>query len=199
MKKLILVKNNIVEMEFNENFINTFKPLAIKVFKKYKNGFQMTDDELQDLDVIMYECFLQYNSKYHFSTLLTAAVRNYGMNIINLSKTSKRDTSKFQLIGLDQKYDINKVSGKEMHVYEIIGDDNVNIEESYVEKDFMQYLNKHLSEFELDLLSANLNNCTFKEVCLKHGLSKTCVANRNYKFKERVRNLINVYNRIELN
>ncbi len=199
MKKLILVKNNIVEMEFNENFINTFKPLAIKVFKKYKNGFQMTDDELQDLDVIMYECFLQYNSKYHFSTLLTAAVRNYGMNIINLSKTGKRDTSKFQLIGLDQKYNINKVSGKEMHVYEIIGDDNVNIEESYVEKDFIQYLNKHLSEFELDLLSANLNNCTFKEVCLKYGLSKTCVANRNYKFKERVRNLINVYNRIELN
>ncbi len=199
MKKLILVRNEVKEMEFDENFINTFKPLAVSTFKKYKNGTQMTEDELQDLDVIMYECFLKYNGEYHFTTFLTAAIKNYGMNTINLSKTAKRDSSRFQFVDLDQKYNTNKSEGREMHIYETVGDINVDIENSYIEYDFIQYLNKHLSEFELDLLSANLNDCTFKEVCLKYGLSKTCVSNRNYKFKERVKNLISIYNKIELN
>ena len=194
-KKIVLNNGRVLEMEFNEKFVQAFKPLCVKVLKKYKNGNPITEDEFQELDILLYETFLKYDEKHCFTTLLFWEARGYGANKINTAKTKKRDISGFQFISLDKSTSNNK-GDKESSYGEIIEYSNINIEEDFINnKNFISFLINNLNDFEKDLLQANLKNITFKDICIKYEMKKTTVSNRNWKFKEKIKGLIELYNK----
>ena len=71
----------------------------------------------------------------------------------------------------------------------------VNIEEDFIDKNFITFLMSNLNDFEKDLLQANLKNIAFKDICIKYEMKKTTISNRNWKFKEKIKGLIELYNK----
>lgn len=193
-KKIVLNNGRVFETEFNEKFVQAFKPLCVKVFKKYKNGNPITEDEFQELDILLYEAFLKYDEKHCFTTLLFWEVRGYGANKINAAKTKKRDMSAFQFISLD-KSTSNDKGDRETNYGEVVEYSDVNIEEDFIDKNFITFLMSNLNDFEKDLLQANLKNIAFKDICIKYEMKKTTISNRNWKFKEKIKGLIELYNK----
>lgn len=193
MKKTILFKDGQKKvMECNEEFLNMFRGLGMNILKRYKSRMNVTEDDLQDIDVTIFEAFLSYDEEHCFTTHLFNQIRGKFSNQINKAKTIKRDTSKLTIINLE--YNFNNDGDRITTVADIISD-GYNIEDDFIENDFISYLMNNLDEFELDMLAANLKRIQFKEICEKYNLKKTTLSNRNWKFKQKLKDLISEYNK----
>ena len=102
--------------------------------------------------------------------------------------------SAFQFISLD-KSTSNDKGDRETNYGEVVEYSDVNIEEDFIDKNFITFLMSNLNDFEKDLLQANLKNIAFKDICIKYEMKKTTISNRNWKFKEKIKGLIELYNK----
>lgn len=175
------------EQTINEEFLEKYRALVYKV----KNKFSLVLDEdlKQEIDIFILESFHKYNNQdIKFSTWLWNGAELFFKNKINTSKTQKADFSKFIHISLNYKFKDDKP------LSEVIADENDDIL-TLLDREFIKYIMSKLNSFETDLLNANLKVIAFKDICEKYDMKKSTVSNKNNKFKDKLKILIESYNK----
>lgn len=192
MKKSILMKNNVrVEMGIEEVLLN-FRGLAIKTYKMYKGVNEVSDDDKQELDIVIFKTFQGYDEVHSFSTPLVWNIRSYITETNNKNNAIKR--SAYQTISLDFKFGGDSEDDYDFH--ETLCDESCNIVDDFFERDLMSYINVRLNEVEKELLLINLDEKRMIDVANERGWSKQNVYKKNKAFKEKIAKLIKEYNRI---
>lgn len=184
-KKIIFGDGTSKIMEFNEEFLNKFRRLAVSEFAKYREGsvLDVTEDEKQELDYVIYKAFEKYNEKNAFSTLLVWAVKSYGHALANKNKSKKRNSSDFTFINLDYTLDNGDNSNDNMH--SLIADDSMNHFE-LENSDLINYIKERCNKTEKVLLLALLNKITLSDVA---RITKTSNANISHAKKRMLKRL----------
>lgn len=189
MTKNIIFKNGISkEMTFEEVMV-TFKKLVIKIAKKYK-GLRMTEDDIQEGYLALWKAYETYNEIHCFSTHATWVLMSKFAHLVSYETSPVRDTTDKKFVSLDYTFEDG---GK---VEELISDVNSDFHQSILDSELLLYIKSNLTDFEIELLAFNTGYITCKYICEKHELSKSCVSNRNARFKVKLRKLIEVYNGI---
>ncbi|HAU85117.1 MAG TPA: hypothetical protein DCW90_06340 [Lachnospiraceae bacterium] len=61
MKKLIVMNNGEKRVMEFEEILNQFRGVALKELLKYKNGGAITEDDLQEMDIVIFKALKSYD------------------------------------------------------------------------------------------------------------------------------------------
>lgn len=192
MKKLIIINNGENKLMGIEEVLKNFRGIVITSFKKHKNGGIITEDELQELDIVIFKAFQTYDEEHCFTTHLIWKLKQYITHISTNAKRQKRDTSNYEILNLDMKIGGSK-GDKEMELHEMLADSN-DFVSSYIDREFIKFIASNLNEFELKLLAINLGNGRIVDLAEEMGTTKQNISNRNRKFKIKLKQLIDEFN-----
>lgn len=192
MIKNIVTKNGeIFRTEFTEEFLEMYRGLAISVFTTYFKNMQLTEDDKQDLDGIIFEAFVDYNEENKFSTWLTWQVKGYCSARVARSQAKKRNGG-FKVLSFEKTLlETNNFSST---LHGIIASE-VDVEGEYIDSELIKFLESKLSGVELKLLAVNLKEIRAIDLADELGTSRQNVNNLNKRFKRRLSALINEFNR----
>lgn len=153
MIKSVVTKNEVVRMNFEEVLTN-YRPFAMKCLTKYKNGGFITEDDMQEIDIVIFKAFNDYNEIYCFSTHLVWKLKQYFVHMATNAKRMKRDSSQFEILNLDMN--VGKDGEGETSLHELLTDENANFEQRLQDREFLKYISESITESEMDLLGALL-------------------------------------------
>lgn len=192
-KKIIFGDGTSKIMEFNEEFLKTFRTLAKKTLAEYRKGsiLDITEDESQELDIVIYQSFQKYNEKNAFSTLLVWEVKGYAGREYNKNTTKKRDGSNFTFVNLD--WDVDNDDGKNGSMHELISDESINCFE-LENNDLINYIKARCTEIEKGILLVFLNQLTYSDVARMTNTTNGNVTFAKKKFLKRLEKWIYEYN-----
>ena len=187
MKKLIIEPDKATLMNIDE-VLEKYRGLAYRKFKEFMKYSIVSEDDVQELDVLIFKSFQSYDEKHCFSTHLVWKVRGYASNKARMfSKSVYADN---EVINFD--YCIE--DSHELH--EIIPDNNTNIEFDCVCKDLIRYIKSYSKPIEKDLIDVYLGKRTMGEVSKRNNTTPQYVSRINRNYKDKLHRLIKSYNRI---
>nr|WP_297936456.1 hypothetical protein [uncultured Lachnoclostridium sp.] len=193
MKKLIVMNNGEKRVMEFEEILNQFRGVALKELLKYKNGGAITEDDLQEMDIVIFKALKSYDEYHCFTTHLTWKLRQYFTHTAVNAKRQKRDTSAVTILNLDMKVSDGK-GGNEMDLHEMLTDDAASFEDKLMDQAFIAYIASNLDDFEMKLLAVNLGNMRVIDLADEYNTSKQNINNKNRRFKAKLLQLINDFN-----
>lgn len=188
IKNIIRTSGLTEEMDF-EKVMENYTALVVKIAKRYR-GLDPTEDDMQEGFLGLWKAFESYDEIHCFSTHATWMVRQRFQHLKVVETSPRRDTRDKKFLHME--FDL----GDGNQLGDMIADDNAEFEQSILNSDVIQYIKRNLNEFELDLLAFNLGCVQAKSIVEKYNCTKSNVSNRNAKFKVKLQNLIETYNRI---
>lgn len=187
MKKMIVRSNGTkVEMDF-ELLMENYGGLVTKIAKKYK-GMDLTQDDIQEGYLGLWNAFRTYNEVNCFSTHATWKVRQRFQHMKTNEVALKRDTREKKFVNMEYDLGDGNTAG------DMIEDVNARFEDDLIESELLRYIKQNLNEFEMDLLLFNLGHIKAKAIVEKYETTKSNVSNRNARFKEKMQKLIITFN-----
>lgn len=193
MTKTILFSNG-TQKEMNiEEVLTTFRGLSITTFLKARNGANPSEDERQELDIVIFKAFQTYDEEHCFSTHLIWKLRQYLAHTTVNAKRQKRDTTGIEFIDLDFKVRTGR-DGTPFEIHELIEDEHASFENRVMDRDFISFIVSNLDEFEMKLLAVILGNMRIVDLAEEYNTSKQNINGKNRRFKAKLLNLINEYN-----
>ena len=195
MKKRIVFGDGTIRlMECDEEFLNCFRGQAVKRLKEYKNGGKITEDDYQELDIVIFKTFLSYNEVNCFSTHLEWKLKQYFVHKATNASRKKRDSSKYKMLNLD--FDLKNNSGDaENNLHELLADEGTsNLQKDIIDREFIDFLHSNLNEFELKLLAVNLKAMRLVDLAAEQNTSKQNINSKNKRFKKKLLALIEEFN-----
>lgn len=196
MKKSIILGNgNVKFMEFNNEFLNMYRGLAKKTFAEMKKKLisEITEDELQELDIIIYKSFKKYDEIHAFSTLLTWEVKSYTMKNIKNETAKKRSRVDVKIVSLDAEIDEEK--GENL-IYNLVADNNVNIALETEDSELLKYISNKCNDTEKAILLALLDKISYGQVAKITNKSSGNVTNHKNRLIKKLNLWISNYNKL---
>lgn len=187
MKKLIISKDKARLMNIDE-VLEEFRPAAYKLFKKYSKCTDVTEDDIQELDIAIFKAFQSYDEKHCFSTHLTWKVRRYITSKTRIFLRSMYGQG-FEIKNLDYVIDENTA------LHELISDDSVNIEFDSIQSDLINYIKEKSNIVEQGLVDVYLGEMTMAALAKKINRTPQTVCMASTKFKKRLTGLMKRYDR----
>lgn len=191
MKKTIVTKNETVEMTFEE-VLTAYRPFAMKCLNKYKNGGIVTEDDKQEIDIVIFKAFNDYNEVNCFSTHLVWKLKQYFTHMATNAKRKKRDNSQFEILNLDMA--VGKDGEGQISIHELLTDERANFEESFQDKEFIKFIASNINEAETKLLAVLLGSIRLIDLAQAQNTSKQNINGKLKRFKVKLADLINTYN-----
>jgi len=193
MMKTIVTKNEVVRMNFEE-VLASYRPFAMKCLNKYKNGGFITEDDMQEIDIVIFKAFNDYNEIHCFSTHLVWKLKQYFVHMATNAKRMKRDDSNFEILNLDMN--VGKDGEGEQSLHELLTDEKTNLEQGFQDKEFLKYISDNITESELCLLSVLLGRIKPIELAQQQNTSKQNISGKLRRFKSKLADLVANYNEI---
>lgn len=195
MKKFI-VRNSRNGLESRmmgiEEVLEEFRGQAYKKMQEYKKGGIITEDDRQELDIVIFKAFQSYDEKHCFSTHLGWQLRSFLTEYRSYATCQKRNPQKYEFYSLD--YTSSADDNKEVEMYGMLADDENVIEAKSIDKDLLRFIVSRLNPTERQLLAVSLGLKDLIEVAREAGTSKQNISNKNKRFKTKLLQLIQEYN-----
>jgi DNA-directed RNA polymerase specialized sigma subunit len=202
IKNIILQNGEVKPMTFNEEFINTYIKLGVRIYMEYKytkknsTNIALTEEEKQDIKVAMFEAFLEYDEQHAFSTLLTWKIKGMCSAQIAYNLADKRNVNNYEFLNLD--YQFSDKEGEANTVHDVLQDERIDIEGNYEDRDFLNFIQGNLSnDFERCLLRVNLGEIQAAEASEILECTRANITQRNKTFKKKLAKLIEEYNKLK--
>lgn len=187
MKKLIISKGKYRLMNIDE-VLEEFRPAAYTLFKKYSKCSNMTEDDIQELDITIFKAFQTYDEKHCFTTHLSWQIRRY-ITVKTRTFLKSMNGQGFEIKNLDH------IIGEDTALHELIGDDKIDIEFDIIQNDFIRYIKEKSNIVEQGLVDVYLGKMTMSALAKQINRTPQTVCKANSKFKKRLTGLMKRYDR----
>lgn len=191
MKKLIIDVDKSKLMNIEE-VLEQYRPMAHKWFRKYMKYSIITEDDKQELDIVIFKTFQSYDEIHCFSTLLVWKVRGYASNKAKVFSRSIYATD-IEILDLDYTFE----DGSALH--EVISDDSIDIELDYMSKELVDYISSCIKPYERNILDVYLGKISMTDLAIKMNKKPQNVSNASARLKKKTSEIINRYYRNEIN
>lgn len=181
MKKLIILDEKKSRIMGIEEVLNEFRGFAYKTFMARNKKIVMTEDDKQEIDIVIFKTFKTYNEKHCFTTHLVWNIRHYISDLNKYLNSNKRDSSDYEILDLD--YEIN-TDGSTTNLHELISD-NTNVEDECISRELIRFLRRNLNKNEKRLLAINLGEISASKVAEEFNMTRQGVSNMNTRFKKK--------------
>lgn len=169
-----------------EMYDNTIRHEAYQFVQYNKQlGYSQEDIE-QELRMILYNCFNQYENKgNHFSTYYHSSIRHFKILILRKYSTQKREGFRFE-------DSLNRKLGKDDDTTMLDFQESITDTES-------EFMYKHIietmiaaaeTEIEKDIIKYFLEIENAADLAKKHNLSRQGMHNNINRFREKLRKLL---------
>ena len=202
-KNIVLPNGEVRRMECNEEFLNMYRALAIDTVKKYRKGYttQLSQDELQELDIDIFKAFMSYDEIHRFSTHLVWKIKSrLGGEITDKKQREKsgNNSSMFKFVDLDYKLEDGKGDSYQT-IHDVVADETVNVSGNFEEEDFFKFISKNLNEIEVDLVEVLIGEKRDIEVAKKFNKSKSRISKIKSDMIKKLQVLVEDYNSTNTN
>lgn len=186
MKKQLIIKNEIVEMSFEEA-LKYLEPAIHKEINRQKSNFDRAseerDDMFQDASIWLWNAYEKYDIKkgYHFSTYAKMYIRRGVQNETMKNQTQKRDG---ETISMDAK--LGNSEDEDFSLSNLLSED-IDFDSPMIASEVMSEAIKSMTELEVEYLSAMLNGYGVSEFARMKGTSKPNVSERFKTIKKKIK------------
>lgn len=169
MTKQLIIKNEVVEMTFEE-VLELFTPLIYKEINRQKSVFNRVSEEredmFQDASMYLWKAYEKYELEkgYHFTTFARRYIQRGVQNMTRENQRQKRDGV---TVSMDQQ--VKNEEGSEL-VNFLVNDtdmDNTIIAQEIIEQAF-----NIMTETEAESLKCILKGMTRAEIAHKKGITR---------------------------
>lgn len=192
MKKQLIIKNEVVEMTFEET-LKLFTPSIHKEINRQKANFNRDHEEIadmfQDASLYLWKAFEKYDIEtgYHFSTYAKHYIQRGAQSETVKNNAQKRDGQTVSmdenLNGDDDTFTLNNLLSEE-----------VDFDSPLIEREIINEAILLMTNLEVEYLFLMLNDYTIQEAADKKGVAKGTVQEKFRKIRAKLKETGERYN-----
>lgn len=188
-KKILLTDGVVKEMNFEEVFY-TFEGLIHKTARKTNVYGYDYEDVVQEATIGLLNAFDTYDEKNAFIVHAKWQIKKQMTVILSYANAKKRESQKDSN---NSSLDEQAFDDSEKSLHNTLAD-ATNIENEFVESEFLSHIVANLNESEKKTLLVILGDVQNSELAEEEGISRQAITNRIAKLKNKLASLINSYN-----
>ncbi|WZK93706.1 hypothetical protein [Staphylococcus phage SpP] len=169
MTKKLIIKNEVVEMTFEE-VLELFTPLIYKEINRQKSIFNRVSEEredmYQDASLYLFKAYEKYDIEkgYHFTTFARRYVQRGVQNMTRENQMQKRDGV---TVSMDQQ--VKGEEGSELVNFLV---DDTDMDNPIIAQEVIEQAFNIMSETEAESLKCILKGMTRAEIAHKKGITR---------------------------
>ena len=184
MNEIDLLKSAQTDKYAVEELLKKYKPLVIKIARRYFLVCGDIDDLVQEGTIGLYKAIMAYNQEKEasFITFATICIKRQLQSLIRKENTQKNSV----FLDLFNDDDLNK------HIN--IPTNKGNPEQVAISNQNMQYIKQEiksqLSDFEFKVLQQYLDGMSYEQIALQSGTNKKSIDNALARLRSKLSHLL---------